>query len=368
MTTRIAIFGDEYGIPMLYKRIPLENICGIVVASIRPNSIDKVRNFLKDSNITLLIQPSKDSKRYSKFKKSMEELKPDLIWVNSYSMILREDILSIPYKSINIHGGLLPQQRGCNPLQWAIIKNESFVGVSLHEMSIGIDEGNIISKISTEINMYDTWKAVHLRLVSITETLIDKFIQHAISLQWKSIPQDNSQATYFPRRKPADGEFSWDDNAIDIFNLIRALIPPMPGAFYFNSNGEKIFENNYLSFSSVIYKKYDFLNKLSGFNKDIAYKFNLKKSGNLEILFTHGKKFFFRVYDIDYDNKTSIISYKYEIHEDWDICESHFFLISSFMRSLFIKECNQDKVAFCSTNKQSTLPTRTRQLIKQYLG
>ena len=81
---------------------------------------------------------------------------PDLIFVNSYSMIRPEDILAISrFGGINIHGALLPKYRGRNPTQWSILNSETSTGVTIHEMTEGIDEGAIIAQQEVPIYFKD---------------------------------------------------------------------------------------------------------------------------------------------------------------------------------------------------------------------
>ena len=72
-------------------------------------------------------------------------------------MIIRDDVLSLTKKSLNIHGGLLPEFRGCNPTQWAILTKARKTGVTMHEMSSKIDEGKIVKRIEIPLEFYDSW-------------------------------------------------------------------------------------------------------------------------------------------------------------------------------------------------------------------
>ena len=118
---RILLFGDKRGIPLLTKKIPLENIVGIVCARIRTQYIEVIRIIAKSLVVLFLIQPKRQDSTYSEFLQSLRSLNPDLIWVFSYSMILQNDVLANPAKgAVNIHGTLLYLYRGVNPNQWAI--------------------------------------------------------------------------------------------------------------------------------------------------------------------------------------------------------------------------------------------------------
>ena len=235
---RILLFGDIYGIPQLIQHIPLKNVCGLVAASIRPQYHDDLKKFAEKNNLPLLIQPRFDGDSYSNFRKNIKDLAPDLIWVYSYSMIVRDDILSIPkFGGINIHGGLLPEYRGCSPTEWSIINHENIAGVTLHVISSGIDEGPIIDRSITQLFIEDTWQSASDRIVLLTDELIERNLKSILLGDWSSKPQVEAKAQYHRRRYPEDGRFEWDSPVIEIYNLVRALVAPHPGASYLGQDG-----------------------------------------------------------------------------------------------------------------------------------
>lgn len=230
---RILLFGDIYGIPQLIRHIPYENVCGLVAASIRPQYHDDLNKFAVKNKLPLLIHPRFSEDGYSNFRQNIQDLAPDLIWVYSYSMILRDDVLSIPkFGGINIHGGLLPEYRGCSPTEWSIIKRENIAGVTLHVISAGIDEGPIIDRCITQLFIEDTWQSASDRIVLLTDQLIERNLKSILLGDWSSTPQVDEKAQYHRRRYPEDGRFEWDSPVIEIYNLVRALVAPHPGASY----------------------------------------------------------------------------------------------------------------------------------------
>jgi methionyl-tRNA formyltransferase len=235
---RILIFGDLIGIPQLLRWVPAEHICGLVVASIRPQNHNAIMNIAEKMNFPFLIQTLPSSNNYKEFTKRVEDLEPELIWVNSYSMIVRNDVLNIPkLGGINIHGALLPQYRGCNPTEWAIINGEHETGVTLHEMSSEIDEGNIIAQKKVPLYYADTWRDATDRVLEATDLLINENLELIIKGEWSSLPQDVRSARYHRRRYFADGSFQWNQSVYEIYNLVRALVAPHPGASYIRLNG-----------------------------------------------------------------------------------------------------------------------------------
>jgi methionyl-tRNA formyltransferase len=160
-------------------------------------------------------------------------LQADLIWVNSYSMILREDMpATARLGGVNIHASLLPRNRGCNPIQWGIIHGEMEGGVTLHEITAGVDEGPIIEQRRVPIDITDDWLVVRDRIAVATDELIATNLTRILEGAWSSLAQDVARASYGRRRKAEDGRFDWTMPVIDIHNQIRALLPPLSPAFH----------------------------------------------------------------------------------------------------------------------------------------
>ncbi len=268
---RILLFGDERGIPLLTKKIPSENIVGIVCASIRTQYIEEISIIAKNLGVPFLVQPKPKDSTYSEFIQAVHSIKPDLIWVFSYSMILQSDILSIPPKgALNIHGALLPQYRGANPTQWAILNEEFETGATLHMMTSGIDEGPILDQNVIPLFFEDTWEDVFRRNDISIDLMISKNLNSILDNKWTSYPQNEKDARYCRRRNRSDGYFFWDQPIYYIYNLIRALVDPLPGAFFIDNNGIEITIDKYLSISEITMMKYELLGFNTFRNKDIA--------------------------------------------------------------------------------------------------
>lgn len=259
---RILLFGDILGIPQLLSHIPQEYICGIVAAANRCQYHDDLRQIATDVGVPWAIQPLYTHKNYANFHSWVEEVNPDLIWVNSYSMIVRDDILKIArLGGINIHGALLPQYRGCNPTQWAVLNGETVTGVTLHEMTSGIDEGAIIDQMTVPIYFADTWQTIQTRIYKATDKLIFKNLLTIISGQWQATPQSPEKARYYRRRTPEDGLFDWSQPVYKIYNLIRVLVSPHPGAFYLDDENNRVTLNHYMTPAEITALKYSDVGK-----------------------------------------------------------------------------------------------------------
>lgn len=254
---KVLICGDNVGIPILLEHIPRRNIIGIIIASIRPKNFEEINSIALANSLPVFIQPRHESSRYLQFVKKISKLNPAILLINSYSMIIREDLLALFKKgALNFHGSLLPKNRGCNPTQWAILKKEFLTGVTLHEIDSGIDTGSIVDQKEVPIFFNDTWLDVNARQLESTSILLKTNLNKILGGKWTSYPQDNKEATNGLRRCPEDGKFFWTEKIIDIHNKIRALVPPLPPAFYLTKDGKKIEYDKYLTPWEITSLKY----------------------------------------------------------------------------------------------------------------
>lgn len=323
MSNRLILFIDESSLKKTLFFFKNQTIA-IVGASIRAESHLAIKEAAKSLNIPFFIQPKSNEDQYTNFVKNLEALKPDLFFINSYSMILKKDLLSIPkIKTLNIHASILPKNRGCNPIQWGIINEDKYAGVSLHEVDEGIDTGSIIDQRKTLIKINDTWASITERINSLISELIKENMENIVNNRWVSKPQDDTKALYNRRRKPEDGLFDWSLPTITIYNLVRALVDPLPGAFYI-LNTKKIELKSFKSIKEILHLKYIhhkasfytatnnlFEPALSNDLKETAHSLN-QKLPMFKILFENSFKGSFSLSDINWNDKTTQIKIKYE--------------------------------------------------------
>ncbi len=169
-------------------------------------------------------------------------LRPDLIVVVNFQQILKEELIGIPQKGcINTHAALLPKYRGRAPLNWALINGETQVGVTVHFIEKGIDTGDIIIQRSIDVQEEDYIDVVIEKIGDLYPTIVNEAVDLLESGEFIGIKQDLSKGNYFGKRNPEVGQINWNNDAKDIFNLIRAISRPYPGAFSFYNNSKIIF-------------------------------------------------------------------------------------------------------------------------------
>jgi methionyl-tRNA formyltransferase len=166
---------------------------------------------------------------------------PDLILSFYYRNMIHEEILKIPrLGAFNMHGSLLPKYRGRVPINWAILHGEKTTGVTLHHMVKRADAGDIVDQEAVPIGPDDTAQEVFNKCVTAARLVLLRQIEALTAGTAPRRAQDESQATYFGGRKPEDGQIDWTQSAENIYNLIRAVTQPYPGAFT-QVDGNKLF-------------------------------------------------------------------------------------------------------------------------------
>jgi methionyl-tRNA formyltransferase len=159
-------------------------------------------------------------------------MKPDLILSVYYRNMISSKILALPrLGAFNLHGSLLPKYRGRAPINWAVLHGERRMGVTLHRMVKSADAGAIVDQEGVEIGPRDTAEQAFRKVMPCVRRVFARQIDALLSGTARETPQDESQATYFGGRKPEDGRINWAQTSIQIFNLIRAVTDPYPGAF-----------------------------------------------------------------------------------------------------------------------------------------
>jgi methionyl-tRNA formyltransferase len=170
----------------------------------------------------------------------VSQCRPDFIFSFYYRQMLGRALLDIPARgAFNVHGALLPKYRGRVPVNWAIIHGEKECGVSLHRMEKKPDAGSLLAQRAVPILRNDTAFDVFQKLKCAAEILLLDLVPEMVAGRVTEVPLDLDNGSYYSGRKPEDGRIDWSLPAVDIHNLVRAVAPPYPGAF-FNSGPHRI--------------------------------------------------------------------------------------------------------------------------------
>jgi UDP-4-amino-4-deoxy-L-arabinose formyltransferase/UDP-glucuronic acid dehydrogenase (UDP-4-keto-hexauronic acid decarboxylating) len=172
----------------------------------------------------------------------IRNISPEVIFSFYYRNLLSRDILMIPSAgSFNLHGSLLPGYRGRCPVNWVLVKGEQRTGVTLHHMVEGPDAGDIVGQKEVVIEFEDTAHTLYQKLCVKAKQLLEEVLPLIKKGIAPRIAQDLKQGSYYGGRRPEDGKIDWDWPVMQIYNLVRAVTDPYPGAFTFLPGGEKLY-------------------------------------------------------------------------------------------------------------------------------
>ena len=165
---------------------------------------------------------------------------PDFIFSFYYRNMIKPVVLEIPrLGALNLHGSYLPKYRGRVPVNWAVINGETESGATLHYMVEKPDAGDIVDQERVKIEFTDTAHDVFGKVTDAAVTVIARAWPLLAKGRAGRIPMDLAAGNYCGGRRPADGLIDWRKPAVAIYNLVRGVTHPYPGAFT-HLNGKKV--------------------------------------------------------------------------------------------------------------------------------
>ena len=232
---KIAIFFNSKRGLIVYKKI--SNLFRVDIFIAKKNLNTEILIFLKRKKIKYTLIKKIDANLVKKIK----DKNYDLLVSAGFPLIFSKELInSSRFGTINLHAGKLPSYRGGSPLNWQIINGEKKIGISIIKMREEVDAGDIYASKNFRLFKKDNIKTVHDKsnffFSKMTIDVINK-----IYLGIQPIPQKKIGTKTYRQRSEDDGLIYWDKlNAKEVFNFVRAITKPYPGAFYFNKNNKKI--------------------------------------------------------------------------------------------------------------------------------
>ncbi|HTP64424.1 MAG TPA: methionyl-tRNA formyltransferase [Geobacteraceae bacterium] len=178
-----------------------------------------------------VLQPVKV--RAPEFIETVKALEPELVIVAAFGQILPKALLDIPrHGCINVHASLLPRYRGAAPINRCIMDGETETGVTIMQMDVGLDTGDMLLKRATVIAPDEDASRLHDRLAKIGAEALAEALDLMASGGLVPEKQDDRLASYAPMLRKEEGLIDWDREPEAIRNMVRGL-NPWPGAYTF---------------------------------------------------------------------------------------------------------------------------------------
>jgi methionyl-tRNA formyltransferase len=187
-------------------------------------------------------------------------LKPDLMIVAAYGLILPQAVLDIPRLGcLNIHASLLPRWRGAAPIQRAILAGDSESGVCIMQMEAGLDTGPVLLEKRCAIARGDTAGDLHDQLAELGASAIVEVVERLAAADSEAnspaplvaLAQPSEGVTYASKISPEEAQIDWSQSAEAIERAVNAF-NPVPGAWtHWRSEKLKIWRANALTTNEV---------------------------------------------------------------------------------------------------------------------
>ncbi len=177
-------------------------------------------------------------------KQELAALNADLMVVVAYGMLLPQAVLDTPKLGcINVHGSILPRWRGAAPIQRSIWAGDAETGVTIMQMDIGLDTGDMLKIATLPIEATDTSASMYEKLAELgPEALIDCLADIAAG---KAVPvkQDDEIANYAKKLSKEEARINWNDDAAHIERCVRAFNPWPMSHFEAAENSIKVWQS-----------------------------------------------------------------------------------------------------------------------------
>ncbi|HID4048021.1 TPA: methionyl-tRNA formyltransferase [Pluralibacter gergoviae] len=169
------------------------------------------------------------------------DLQADVMVVVAYGLILPKAVLTMPRLGcINVHGSLLPRWRGAAPIQRALWAGDSETGVTIMQMDVGLDTGDMLHKLACPITAEDTSATLYDKLAELgPQGLIETLKQLASGTATPEV-QDEARVTYAEKLSKEEARVDWTLSAAQLERCIRAFNPWPMGWFEIEGQPVKV--------------------------------------------------------------------------------------------------------------------------------
>lgn len=169
----------------------------------------------------------------------VSDLNADIMVVVAYGLILPKSVLDMPRLGcINVHGSLLPRWRGAAPIQRSLWAGDAKTGVTIMQMDVGLDTGDMLHKFACPIDDQDTSATLYTKLAELGPQALIETLKQLASGTAKPEPQDEALVTYAEKLSKEEARIDWTLPALQLERCVRAFNPwPMS---WFEVDGQPV--------------------------------------------------------------------------------------------------------------------------------
>lgn len=215
------------------KNVQIHGIIGLQVKT-KGNTISgyvNMEKFCREKKIKFIPVKSYDLKDHDDHQSILSN-KIDVLLVLGWQRLIPEWLIThCKVCVIGAHGSSygITQGRGRSPQNWSLILGKKKFSISIFKITSGVDSGEIIDTMSFTLSDFDDIRSCYYKTGLLISQMLIKNIVNMSNLSAKK--QNEIGAKYLPQRTPDDGEIDWNRSTKEIYNFIRALTRPYPGAF-----------------------------------------------------------------------------------------------------------------------------------------
>jgi methionyl-tRNA formyltransferase len=225
------------------------NVCAVYTQPDRPAGRGKkltpspVKQLAVEHNIAVFQPPSL---RNEDAQAELAALNADIMVVVAYGLILPKVVLDTPTLGcINVHGSILPRWRGAAPIQRALWAGDNETGVTIMQMDIGLDTGDMLLKTALKIEDTDTSASLYEKLaLQGPDALIDALAQLSLGALTAE-KQDESLANYAEKLSKEEAKLDWNKPAKQLWQEVRAFNPWPVSYFEHQQSSIKVWQVRY---------------------------------------------------------------------------------------------------------------------------
>ena len=154
------------------------------------------------------------------------DLQADIMVVVAYGLILPKAVLAMPRLGcINVHGSLLPRWRGAAPIQRSLWAGDTETGVTIMQMDVGLDTGDMLHKLSCPITAEDTSASLYEKLAQLGPQGMLLTLDLLASGNARPEVQDEALVSYAEKLSKEEARLDWSLSAAQLERCIRAFNP-----------------------------------------------------------------------------------------------------------------------------------------------
>ncbi len=177
-------------------------------------------------------------------KQQLADLNADLMVVVAYGLLLPKVVLDTPKLGcINVHGSILPRWRGAAPIQRSIWAGDEQTGVTIMQMDVGLDTGDMLKIATLPIEATDTSASMYEKLAGLGPNALIECLNDISQGNAVATKQDDSLANYAKKLSKEEAKIDWSDDAEHIERCVRAFNPWPMSHFMAADNSIKVWQS-----------------------------------------------------------------------------------------------------------------------------